>query len=54
MDGIVYRFVEARLHNYEDIRFHMSHDNFYQLVDVMEHRFLLMHGDAIPMHMTLP
>lgn len=54
MDGFVYRFLEARLSEYKDVRFHFDPMSFYRLVEVMEHKFLLMHGDQIRMVLTLP
>lgn len=54
MDGIVYRFLEARLSGYKDVRFHLAHNSFYQHIEIMNHGFLVMHGDQIRMQLTLP
>lgn len=53
MDGIVYRFLVERLKNYP-IEWHMEYERFYQIAEIANHRFLLIHGDQIPMALTLP
>lgn len=54
MDTIVYRFLEARLANQKGIRWHIADQQFYQMVEICNHKFLVFHGDAIPMYLTLP
>lgn len=53
MDGIVYRFLVERMRNYP-IEWHTEYEQFYQLADIADHKFLLMHGDQIKMTLTLP
>jgi len=52
-DYVVYKFIETRLANQKRITFNFPKD-FFQLVRIQRHTFLLVHGDQIPMHLTLP
>lgn len=54
MDNVVYRFLAERLRNYKEINFHSAYDKFYQMVEIMGWKFLLIHGDQIKMTLTLP
>jgi len=52
-DSIIYKIIAMQLRNQKRINIKLTED-FYQIVNVQGHRFLLVHGDQIPMHLTLP
>ena len=52
-DSIIYRIIAMQMRNQKRINIKLTND-FYQIVTVQGHRFLLVHGDQIPMHLTLP
>lgn len=53
-DNIVYRTTALGLREYPEIRWHIETEKFWQKVQIWKWTFLLVHGDAIPMHLTLP
>lgn len=53
-DTIAYLAVAGQLANQPTIKFHIERDHFYQKVKIWKWVFLLVHGDQIPVHLTLP
>lgn len=52
-DDVIYRFIQGRFREEPRCEVHLTED-FYQFVDIMDHRFLITHGDQIRMHMKFP
>jgi len=52
-DYVIYKFIETRLSQQKRISFDFPKD-FFKIVRIQNHNFLLVHGDQIPMHLTLP
>jgi len=53
-DTVAYLTVAALLRNQPRITFNIERDAFFKKVKIGKWTFLLVHGDQIPMHMTLP
>lgn len=53
-DTISYLSAAGQLTNQPRIDFHIERAHFYQKVKIWKKVFLLVHGDQIPMYMTLP
>lgn len=53
-DTIIYRFLQARLANYPQIKWEVEGEKFYQKVKIWDKTFLLVHGDQIKMFMNIP
>lgn len=53
-DTLVYKILESRLQNYSKIHWHIEAQKFYQVVNVMKHKFLIAHGDCIPRYLNIP
>ena len=52
-DDVVYHFLEQYFKSTARIKFTIA-DNFYLFAEIYKWKFLLVHGDQIPFHMTLP
>lgn len=52
-DSIIYQILEIQLKDQPRISMKCTND-FFQLFTIQKHKFLLVHGDQIPMHLTLP
>jgi len=53
-DTVTYLAVAGQLKNQKTIKFHIERKMFWQKVKIWKWCFLLVHGDQIPMHLTLP
>ena len=53
-DTVTYLAVAGQLKNHPRIKFSIEQELFYQRVKIWKWEFLLVHGDQIPMHLTLP
>ena len=53
-DTVVYKVLELRLREFDRIKFHIEDKHFYQVAEVMGHKYLLLHGDQVPSWMGLP
>ena len=53
-DTFVYKILQAKLQNYKDIRWHIEDAKFYQMVSVMGMKFMVAHGNDIPMWLNIP
>jgi len=52
-DEIAYHFLKSRFRDFKNIEFTIA-ERFFQFVDVMGWKFLLVHGDQIPMFLNIP
>ena len=52
-DDIAYYFLQSRFRDFKNVKFTIA-ERFFQLVDVMGWKFLLVHGDQIPMYLNIP
>ena len=53
-DTMVYKILELGLKGQKQIKFHIETDSFYQVVDIMGSKCLLVHGDQIPAYLGIP
>ncbi len=53
LDDIIYHFLKVSFRENPRINFKLT-TNFYQVHQEWDWRFLVTHGDKIPMHLTLP
>ena len=53
-DTIVYKILELRLKEFDRIKWHIEDKHFYQVAQVMDWKYLLIHGDLIPSWMGIP
>lgn len=52
-DDVAYYFLKQVFVREHRIQFHIA-GQFFNMASVMGHKFMLVHGDKIPMHLTLP
>jgi len=52
-DYIIYKMIESRLAKQPRLEFHIS-DSFYHVAKIQGWKFFLIHGDQIPMYLSLP
>lgn len=53
-DGVAQRSLSLTLANYKKIHFHLQHTEFYQIVQILNWRYFVHHGDVIKMNYTMP
>jgi hypothetical protein len=53
-DNFVYKILELGLKNYKPIKFRIELDNFWQVINILSHKYLLVHGDQIPAYLGIP
>lgn len=52
-DDIAYYFLRSRFRDFDNMQIHIA-PNFYQMVDILGWKFLIAHGDQIPMYLNIP
>jgi len=50
----IYDLLACQMRNYEQVKFHVEADTFYKVHKVRRTKFLVLHGDKIPMHLSIP
>ena len=53
-DTIIYKILKALTANYPEIRWHIEDEKFYQIVNIMGTKFMVVHGDCIPRYLNIP
>jgi len=51
---VIYDMLQVGLANYPQIKFTIVRDDFYAIHKIKNTRFLVLHGDKIPMYLSLP